>query len=509
MFRSLRLLILAICLLPAVLGQSQHLFFCVNVSSAIGAPVSGRLLVFLAPGTETGDINQSPFDPESAWVAAKEIHDVQPGSFVEIDTDDIAYPKGFSQTKPGNYRAQALVDVDHSYNYFGRDPGDVVTDTISLPDFDPAKAAVPVLTLSKVIPPAKLVPLSSGIKEEDFVSPVLSRFYARPIHMRALVVPPPHYTDHPERRYPAGYYTQGFGGSLDRSRGAANLFASQMDHGKMPEMFWILLDESLPTGTHEFADSVNNGPWGHALTTEFIPYLERRYRLDARPGARLLNGHSSGGWATMWLQVRYPRIFGGTWSTSPDPVDFHDFTGVDLYAPNANMYHCAQGPCPLVRDRGKVLATLEQFSHLEATLGPYGGQFASFEWVFSPRGPDGRPVPMFDRTNGNVNADVVQHWQQYDIANIIRTHWKQLAPSLNGKIHIYVGTADTFYLDGAVHRLDSLLRSLGANAKVQFLEGRTHMNLYDLGNDPHGLLNQIAAEMYTAWKSTAAPTGPK
>jgi len=99
----------------------------------------------------------------------------------------------------------------------------------------------------------------------------------------------------------------------------------------MPETIWILLDESLPTGTHEFADSVNNGPWGTALTTELIPHLESRCHSDARAGARFLNGHSSGGWATIWLQVTYSRIFGGTWSTSPDPSDFHDFVGPDLY----------------------------------------------------------------------------------------------------------------------------------------------------------------------------------
>lgn len=503
MFRFAGVFLLASTFLTTLHGESQHLFFRVNVSSALEGPLSGRLLVFLAPGAGTGDINQSPFDPEPAWVAAKEIQNVQPGSFVEINTDDVAYPTGFSQVKPGDYRAQAIIDTNHSYNYFGRVAGDVRSDVVSLPGFHPDSTAEPVLTLNSVIPPSPPAALASGVQVEDFVSPVLSRFYGRPIHIRALVVPPPQYAGHPANRYPAAYYTQGFGGSLDLSRGEANTFARLMNDKKMPAMFWILLDESLPTGTHEFADSVNNGPWGEALTTEFIPYLEHHYRLDPRAGARFLNGHSSGGWATLWLQVKYPKIFGGTWSTSPDPVDFHDFTGVNLYAPNANMFRCAQGPCPIVREEGKVVATIEQFAHLEESLGPYGGQFASFEWVFSPRGPDGRPLAMFDRATGNVNADVVRYWQRYDIANTIQTHWQQLAPNLQGKIHVYVGTADTFYLEGAVHRLDTLLQSLGAHAKIQFLTRRTHMNVYDVGDDPHGLFLQIATEMYAAWRAGA------
>ena len=129
----------------------------------------------------------------------------------------------------------------------------------------------------------------------------------------------------------------------------------------MPPMIWVMLDESCPQGTHEFADSVNNGPWGAAFTTEFLPYLESKYRMDARPTGRLLNGHSSGGWATLQLQINYPKIFGGTWSTSPDPSDFHDFTNADLYAPNANLYRTPDGALiPIMRDHGKVVATLQQ-----------------------------------------------------------------------------------------------------------------------------------------------------
>ena len=332
----------------------------------------------------------------------------------------------------------------------------------------------------------------------DFVSPSLSAFWGRPIHMRGWVLTPPGYDAKASGRYPTVYYTQGFGGNNDRVMGPLSNVNAAMAKGEMPPMIWVFLDESSPTGTHEFADSVNNGPWGHALTAELIPQLESQYRMDGRPDGRFLNGHSSGGWATLWLQTRYPKIFGGTWSTSPDPSDFHDFTGIDLYAPDANAYRRPDGLAyPLVRDNARVLGTFEQFAKLERVLGSYGGQLASFEWVFSPRGRDGRPEPMFDRDTGAVDPAVVAYWRDhYDIAYRLQQQWPQLKADLDGKIHLYVGTADTFYLDGAAHRLQAVPDGLHAKSEFHFLPDRTHFDLYKQGEDRQALLKQISWEMY-------------
>jgi Putative esterase len=255
---------------------------------------------------------------------------------------------------------------------------------------------------------------------------------------------------------------------------------------------------------------VNNGPWGGALTGEFIPYLEAKYKMNATVKGRFLQGHSSGGWATLQLQVNYPGIFGGTWSTSPDPSDFHDFSGVDLYAPHANVYHRPDGtPYPLVRDHAVVLGTFEQFAKMERVLGDYGGQLGSFEWVFSPRGGDGRPLKMFNRDTGDVDPEVVAYWRDhYDLAHKVDAEWAVRGPGLRGKIHVFVGTADTFYLDGAARKFDAVLRRLNADAHFTFIDGRTHFDLYTVGNDRGGLFDQIGAEMYAVarpgkqWKTT-------
>jgi hypothetical protein len=234
--------------------------------------------------------------------------------------------------------------------------------------------------------------------------------------------------------------------------------------------------------------------------------------MDAKPHGRLLNGHSSGGWATLQLQINYPKIFGGTWSTSPDPSDFHDFTGIDLYATNANVYRRADGSAyPIMRDQGKVLATFQEFAQLENVINPYGGQMSSFDWVFSPKSESGSPQPMFDRVSGAVDPQVLKYWHDhYDLANLVELRWPQIGRDLKGRIHVIVGTADTFYLDGAAHLFENRLRQIGAQPQFSYLLDKTHFDLYNQGSEKGALFNQITAEMYAVarpgqtWKSKAA-----
>uniref|UniRef100_UPI0004639E37 alpha/beta hydrolase n=1 Tax=Xanthomonas oryzae TaxID=347 RepID=UPI0004639E37 len=397
-------------------------------------------------------------------------------------------------------------------SYSGRDGGDLLSEVtaVTLANGTP----LPALTLSKQVPvsddPWQVSPrapqtVRDAVPEAklhsadaSMVSPSLSAFWGRPVSLRARVLTPPGYNAKAATRYPTVYVTHGFGGNYNRFAGSIASTWSLMAAKQIPPMIWVFLDQSTPTGTHEFADSVNNGPWGTALTEGLIPALERQYKMDGKASGRFLTGHSSGGWATLWLQTRYPKLFGGTWSTSPDSSDFHDFTGPDVYAANANVYRRADGSqFPLIRDHGKVVADLESFAKLERVLGPYGGQLTSLEWVFSPRGVDGRPLPMFDRDTGKVNPAVVAYWRtHYDISARVAAQWPALKPDLDGKIHVIVGTADTFYLDGAAHKFQAVLDGLGAKSDFRYLEGRSHFDLYVEGDDNYALMKKIAADMY-------------
>ena len=513
--------LLAFTSLQAQTAKPTHVFFRVQAPASNTITLTGRLLIFVKQGAGDKEVAVDEFHPAATSVAAMDVTGLAPGASVEVNADELAFPKTFSTLPAGDYEAQAVLDVNHSYNYGGRDVTDWISPVVTLTHWTPGSGGEPTLTLDEhpsagkrdeMVSKAKAEATPDVAREEAFVSPLLSAFWGHPVKMKAWVIFPPGYDTHPKEYYPTAYWTHGFGGQIDYSLVQGLGIHKRMVDGKMPPMIWVMLDESCPQGTHEFADSVNNGPWGKALTTEFIPYLEKKYRMDAKASGRLLNGHSSGGWATLQLEVNYPKIFGGTWSTSPDPSDFHDFTGSNLYAPGANVYYGPDGsPTPIMRDKGKVVATFEQFARLETVLGTYGGQVSSFDWVFSPKGDSGAPVPLFDRDTGVVNLGVVNYWRDhYDLAHIVQTRWQRDGAAWKGRFHLFVGTADTFYLDGAAHKFEAVLNQLGAQPHFTYIPDRTHFDLYKTGEDRTGLFDQIGAEMYAVarpgadWKRAVA-----
>jgi S-formylglutathione hydrolase FrmB len=458
-------------------------------------PASG----FLSPGFGT--------EAKETWIAAREVDGIMPGQAVGVDSDETVFPSSFSLAPPGDYYVMAMLDVNHSAAHRFFSPGNLRMNAVLLKSFKPRTTSTVRVTLDLRVAPEKTGELPAGMEQIDFTSPSLSRFYGRPIEMHAVVVLPPSYATPPQQaqepgvartpepgRFPTVYLMPGFGATLRDLRSYGSEAIRQMADGRSPEMIYVLLDMLLPTGAHEFADSVNNGPWGEALVRELIPHLESRYRMQGEPGGRFLTGHSSGGWSSLWLQVTYPDFFGGTWPTSPDPVDFRNFTGPDIAGakPGSNFYFKPDGePWMLVRMGGKEVESLRDYARQERTLGQYGGQFASFEWVFSPRGAGGRPMQLFDRATGAIDPAVAAAWEKYDIARILRDNWDTLGPKLKGKIHIFVGTADSFHLESSVQLLEQDLKRLGSDAQFTYLPGRTHFDLYCCG-----LSEEIAREMY-------------
>jgi hypothetical protein len=189
--------------------------------------------------------------------------------------------------------------------------------------------------------------------------------------------------------------------------------------------------------------------------------------------------------------ITHPDFFGGTWSTSPDPVDFRNFTGPDIYASSSAFVDAAGKDINLVRDGGNELMSLRQYAQQETVQGYFGGQFGAFNAVFSPKGPDGQPLQLFDPATGRIDPVVAKAWEKYDISLVLKRNWKTLGPKLKGKINIIMGTADTFHLDESLRLLDAELKKLGSDARIEYLEGRTHFDLYRDGLPP-----KIAWEMY-------------
>ena len=484
------LLCVALCASFVEARGAVHFRVTLEASLATGGqPISGRLLIFMTKSDKPLDMIGVDFtNPNAVWIAAEEISDLQLRKTVDLNADDLAFPGGFSTAPAGEYQIMALLDRDHSYTYFNNaGPGDLYSAVV--------KANMPAdetaLTLSKVVGERK-VNIPSNVRVVEFESPMLSQFWGRPIKMQASVVLPPSYDKSSTQRYPTVYSIHGYGGD-HLGLGGVPAMTKAMSDGTWPEMIYVYLDAHCPMGHHVFADSVNNGPWGTALVKEFIPYLEKQFRMDARPSGRFLTGHSSGGWSTLWVMITHPDFFGGTWSTSPDPVDFRNFAGSDFTKlPAQNAYFDANGKeYNLVRANGMPLMSVRQYAMEERVLGYYGGQFASFEAVFGPKGEDGQPMQVIDRDTGFINVAVANAWEKYDISRVLRDNWKTLGPKLKGKLHIVVGTADTFHLNEPVQLLDTELKKLGSDAKIEYLEGRDHFNLYQ-----GGLRERFAKEMY-------------
>lgn len=467
--------------------------FVVTLSATQTAPNGGRLIVLFtkkAPAPNV-PVRVDELHPDTVYVTSVDVVAVFPNTTITVPFSAAGFPGHPSQAAPGDYAITAYLDVHRHFAYNGAEPGDLTGPTIHA---DLTPSATIALTLDRTIPEPPAPVLAPGVAAAQFESPALTRFAGHPVNMRAVVVAPPDASA--TQKYPASYMVGGFGSTQAGNLRQANRLAADVAAGRMPKMFYVLLDPVAPTGHDVFADSDNNGPYGRALTTEFIPYLEAHYPgMGADVHNRFLTGHSSGGWSTLWLQVTYPDVFGGTWSTSPDPVDFHSFTGPNLFA-GGNFYQRSGGSFyNLVRDSGHDVMSLRDYTRLEDVEGVTGGQFRSFDAVFSPRGPNGRPRELFNHATGAIHPDVARAWERYDIATVLRKNWPVLGPKLAGKLHIIVGTADTFHLNEAVALLATELTALRSDATITFIAGRTHFNLYQ-----GGLQAQIANAMIAASK---------
>ncbi len=230
-------------------------------------------------------------------------------------------------------------------------------------------------------------------------------------------------------------------------------------------------------------------PWSKSS----FPISRRTFPAIADPRARLLNGHSSGGWSSLWLQVTYPDFFGGTWSTSPDPVDFRDFQRINIYAAGENMFRDRDGKRrPIARIGAMPALFYDRFCRMDDVIG-WGGQLGSFEAVFSPLDHDGHPRKLWDRSTGAIDPEVAKAWEAYDIRLVLERNWPVLGPKLKGKLHVIMGDMDTFYLEGAVKLLKESLTELGSDAVVEIVPDRDHGTLLDTQ-----LAERLDREMHAA-----------
>ncbi len=432
-------------------------------------PIAGRLYVFLAQAQHPGEPRFGPdwFSPQPFFRI--DVKNFRPGTSQTIGESADSFPNKLSMLS-GSYAAQAVLARNVDFCEPGRGPGNLYSRPMAA-QID-ARTGKLSLVLDQVVAEPEFLEAQWLVKVAN-KSELLSKFHHRETVERAAVVLPASYFTNQERRFPVIYVVPWFGGSYMEGLHTFNQPPAAVPGDE--EFIRVMLDGQCDWGHHAYADSATNGPRGEALVREMIPEIDRQFRTVAKPAGRFVAGHSSGGWSSLWLQVTYPDVFGGVWSTSPDPVDFHDFQRIDLYAdPPQNMFRDPQGSRRPIARHGETPALwYDTFSKMDDVLGR-GGQLRSFEAVFSPLDSDGLPRRLWDRTTGQIDPEVAKSWQAYDIRLKLERNWKELEPKLRSKLHIRTGSLDTYYLEGAVVRLAESLKKLGSDAQITIVPGADH-----------------------------------
>lgn len=450
-------------------------------------PFTGKLLVYL--NKENRNPKDAMADLESFPCFAVDVINLQPGANVTVNDKAYAYPVKLSDIERGDYYVQAVWDRNLGGRTISASHGNIYSKPVQL-QLTKDLNKVFTLVCDQVIP-EPVFKETEFVKELKVPSALLSGFHRKSITVDAAVILPAEYFKEPQRRFPVLYLISGFGGDYHYYSGDTVSRSQPLDSVSCITVF---LDGNCALGHSVYANSSNNGPWGDALVKEFIPLVESTYRCD---GARLLRGHSSGGWTVAYLQTHYPAVFAGCWSSSPDPVDFRDFQRINFYEDN-NMYYNKDS---VLRSVATVAGrfpwvSMKQCYRQESVI-YRGEQMRSFDAVFSERGADGNPLRISDVVTGAISKDVFEHWKSYDISLYLRNNWLSLKNDLEGKMRISVGEQDNFLLNGPVRLLENEMKKLDAKIIFAYYPG-DHFTVSTPEYRRAGL--QFLAKRYREWK---------
>lgn len=470
-------------------------------------PITGRVFVMI-----TGNKDSEPRLQAGSWrnsvpFFGVDVDQLEPGETAVIDAETLGYPTHSLRDIPaGDYYVQALLNVYTEFRrsdgyviwahmdqwegqHFNRSPGNLISEVQKV-HLDPAAGYNVKLSLTNVIPPVEVPEDTKWVKRIKIQSNLLTEFWGHPIYLGATVLLPKGYDTHPNVYYPVVYIQGHF--SLDAPFGFTTEESPETEEARLrrlrtgretgyefyrawnsddfPRMIAVTFQHPTPYFDDSYAvNSANNGPYGDAIMTELIPYVEEHFRMIRKPYARTLTGGSTGGWESLALQVYHPDFFGGTWTFYPDPVDFRRYGLVNIYEDdNAFLVPNREW---LVPERyfyrspdGQPEGTLRQLSQLEAVLGSKGRsgqQLDIWQATYGPVGDDGYPKPLWDKITGKIDHEVAEYMKDkgYDLRHYIETNWPKIGPRLVGKLHIFCGDMDDYYLNLSVYLLEEFLES--------------------------------------------------
>ncbi|HDZ40265.1 MAG TPA: hypothetical protein ENH59_01095 [Bacteroidetes bacterium] len=505
------LLIIPILVLSCTKSERSKTIFSITAhDSVLDKSEDGRLLLFISKEAEPEPRYQSGGKYSSQQVFGLDVEQWT-GEAQIFGSGVFGYPLAdMKDLPPGEYFVQALL---HKYETFTlltghsvklplnrgagqnlrRAPGNLYSKPVKI-TIDPSKNNTIDIELSQVNPPIEAPEDTEYIKHIRIQSDLLSEFWGRPVYLGAHVLIPEGFDEYPEARYPIcifhGHYPHDLGGfrteppdedmEADYSERfniqAYNRIQQQEAYDfyrkwisdDFPRMLIVEIQHSNPYYDDSYAvNSANLGPYGDAITYELIPYIEEQFRGIGEGWARFLYGGSTGGWEALAVQVFYPDEYNGCFAACPDPIDFRAYELINIYEDKNAYYY--EGPfAKLIRPGrrnwlGHISSSVMGENHHELVLGNKsrsGGQWDIWEAVFSPMGEDGYPERIFDKLTGEINPEVAEYWKNnYDLRYILERDWARLGPKLEGKIHIYCGDMDNYYLNNAVYLMEEFLGS--------------------------------------------------
>ena len=434
------------------------------------------------------------------------------GSTQSIAEEAYGFPKErLSQIPAGDYYVQVLLHKYETFHlkngkvvklpmdrgegqHWNLAPGNIYSKPIKI-HFDPKNTEVVQLTIDQIIPPIIEPTDSKYIKHIKIQSKLLTEFWGRPMYLGAHILLPEGFDTHQNVKYPLAIYHGHFPSNLsgfsttppnpnlipDTSarfnitgynkiqEEEAYQFYKQWTGPNFPRVLAIEIQHATPYYDDSYAvNSANMGPYGDAITYELIPEIEKQFRGIGQGWARFTYGGSTGGWEALAVQVFYPNEYNGAYAACPDPIDFNHYTTINIYK-DENAYYAKSDFKDLARPShrnylGHINSTIKETNQRELALGTHsrsGDQYDVWEAVFSPMGEDGYPKRIFDKHSGTIDKSVAAYWKEnYDLAHIIKRDWPKIGEQLKGKIHLYVGDMDNYYLNNAVYTAEDMLKQL-------------------------------------------------
>ena len=472
--------------------------------------LDGRVYVLLSTDPSEEPRMQIDDTPKSQLMFGTDVEGLRPEQSVVVDEHADGYPiRSLRELLAGEYIVQAVL---HRYETFHRADGK----TVKLPMdrgegqhwniapgnlySKPEKIVIGKNSKTFKIVLNQIIPAIPEAKDTRYVrhlriqSQLLTKFWGRPMYLSALVLVPEGFDNHPEAHYPLMISHDHFVNEFsdfrttppdpdlkpdysDRFHVSGYNRIQQEESYKnyqqwispgFPRFLVVKIQHANPYYDDSYAvNSANVGPYGDAIETELIPAIEKQFRALGQGWARFVYGGSTGGWESLAVQIFYPEHYNGAFAACPDPVDFSAYEVIDLYHDKNAFYlegahkRVAQ---PAMRDYlGHTTLTLEENNAYELALGSKGRsgeQFDIWQAVYSPVGDDGYPKAIFDKRTGVIDAEVASYWRDhYDLRAILEKNWSTLGPKLQGKLHLYCGSADTYFLNDAVYKMEDLLKA--------------------------------------------------